>query len=607
MRILIVTPTFNSEKYICECLKSVLDQSLDFSQITHVVKDGGSSDNTIGVIRSFLTRYIEIISAKKINFVVERSADSGMYDAINQGVAIGDGSQHGANFDYDLVFWLNSDDKLANDFVLNISNQPDEVRNKWFIGRALDINETGEVITDTPHSKIDLERLSSGDFNFRGGAWLRAESVAIGYDLFKKAGGLNPILKLAGDYELFVKLSRLVPPTWVDFRVKEFRLHSNQLSNDLIKYEYERFSAYRKFNENQIQHSEFKGPKPKVVFYPDYTSGNPYQQMMYQSIEAVGFQTFEKLDAYLSLELNFKKFDILHIQWLNDIMRRPHEEVVLIVEKLKTHIKNLISAGKKVIFTVHNIGSHESTNIDLEKDLTLFLFQVCAKVHVHHSIVSSQMLAFYGTLPWGSLVIAEHGPYSSTSGAQNINNLLLNFGLDVRDSYIVVPGQIRKYKDMEIIKLFINEISKKNNDLPIVMAGQFHPELSEKDKSFFYKRNVRISPIRLNDEQYNLLVQNSLFVFLSYKDISTSGSLFHAVSNDALVLAPALGTIPAYIDDGITGCLYDNKSVESLFEAIDKVFFIIKNHDRNFIINNIRKVSYGLSWSALQIKLFCFK
>jgi len=104
MRILIVTPTFNSEKYICECLKSVLDQSLDVSQITHVVKDGGSSDNTIGVIRSFLTRYIEIISTKKINFIVERSADSGMYDAINQGVAIGDGSQHGANSDYDLIF-----------------------------------------------------------------------------------------------------------------------------------------------------------------------------------------------------------------------------------------------------------------------------------------------------------------------------------------------------------------------------------------------------------------------------------------------------------------------------------------------------------------------
>lgn len=606
MRILIVTPTFNSEKYICECLKSVLDQPLDVCHITHVVKDGGSSDNTIGVIRSFLTRYIEVISKKKINFVVERSAGSGMYDAINQGVAIGDGFHHEANSDYDLVFWLNSDDRLANDFVLNISKQPDEVRNKWFVGRALDINENGEVITDTPHSKIELEKLSSGDFNFRGGSWLRAESVAIGYYLFKKAGGLNASLKLAGDYELFVKLSRLVPPTWVDFKVKEFRLHSNQLSNDLIKYEYERFSAYRKFNENQIRPSEFKGQKPRVSFYPDYTSGNPYQQMMYESFEAVGFQTFEKLDVYLSLESNFEKFDIFHIQWLNDIMRRPHEEAVLIVEKLKIHIKKLISAGKKVIFTVHNIGSHESTNIDLEKDLTLFLFQVCARVHVHHSIVSSQILTFYGTLPWGRLVIAEHGPYAATVSENNLNNVLLQFGLVKGDRFIVIPGQIRKYKNMEIIKFFINEICQKFSDISIVLAGQFHPELSERDKRFFKGRNIRHSSVRLSDDQYNLLVKNALFVFLSYKDISTSGSMFHAISNDALVLAPALGTIPAYIDEGVTGCLYVNDSIDSLYQGINNLFCMIDKFGDEYFKNNINKAKSRLSWTSLQNKLFHF-
>lgn len=601
MKILIVTATYNSEKFICECLSSVLNQILGVCQITHVIKDGGSSDNTIGAIRSFLTRNIEIISTKKLNFIVERSNDAGMYDAINEGIRQGEAFQQGI---YDLVLWLNSDDRLANDFVLNISKYSDEARGNWYIGRALDINENGEVVTDTPHPKVELEKLSSGDFNFRGGSWIRAESVAIGYDLFKKVGGLNPILKLAGDYELFVKLSRTVPPTWVDFRVKEFRLHSKQLSNDLIKYEYERFSAYRTFNENQTQSSEFKGSKPRVAFYPDYTSGNPYQRMMYQSMETAGFQTFEKLDSYLSLNSNFENFDLFHIHWLNDVMRRPREEVISIVEKFKTHIKNLISAEKKVLFTVHNIASHESINIDLEKDLILFLFQVCARVHVHHSIVSSQILQSYGTLPWGRIVIAEHGPYSSKADQKCLNNLLLQFGLVRGDRYVVVPGQIRRYKNMDILKFFIERITDIYKDVSIILAGQFHPELSDKDKEYFKKRNVRFLADRLNDEQYNLLIKNALFVFLSYKEISTSGAMFHAISNKSLVLAPRLGTIPAYIDDGVTGYLYSNESIDSLYRGIDVLYSIATGNERSLIDKKFEQACYRLSWHYLQNKLF---
>ena len=601
MKILIVTPTFNSEKFIVECLKSVLDQPIDLNQITHVIKDGGSTDNTIGVLRAFLSRNIKIIASKNINFIVERSSDIGMYDAINQGVEFGVASK---NENFDLVFWLNSDDRLAKDFVLNISKYSDIARSNWFIGRALDINELGEVVTDTEHSKIKLENLSNGDFNYRGGSWLRAESVAIGYELFKQVNGLNPNLKLAGDYELFVKISRIAAPTWVDFRVKEFRLHSNQLSNDLIKYEYERFSAFRKFNENIVEKLEATTCKTRVIFYPDYSTGNPYQKMMYQSMHSIGFQTFEKLDSYLISKENFDKFDVFHIQWLNDIIRRPHDEVVLIIEKLKSHIKGLISAGKKVLFTIHNIGSHESTNVDLEKDLTLFLFQISAKVHVHHSIVASQMLQFYGTLPWGRIVIAEHGPYSAKVDENNLNNLLLQFGLSSGDRYVVVPGQIRKYKNMDVIKLFIERITNNYNDVNIILAGQFHPELNEKEKNFFKRRNVRFSPVRLNDEQYNQLIQNSLFVFLSYKDISTSGSMFHAISNKALVLAPVLGTIPAYIDNGITGFLYKNESIESLYKGIEKLYVMAIGADKSLINNKFKQACDRLSWSSLQNKLF---
>jgi glycosyltransferase involved in cell wall biosynthesis len=47
-------------------------------------------------------------------------------------------------------------------------------------------------------------------------------------------------------------------------------------------------------------------------------------------------------------------------------------------------------------------------------------------------------------------------------------------------------------------------------------------------------------------------------VLLSYRDILTSGSLFQAFSFGAPVIAPSLGSIPAYVVDGWNGFLYES-------------------------------------------------
>ena len=50
MKVAVVIPTFNSEKYISETLKSVIDQ--DCVDFEIVVVDGGSVDNTEKVVES---------------------------------------------------------------------------------------------------------------------------------------------------------------------------------------------------------------------------------------------------------------------------------------------------------------------------------------------------------------------------------------------------------------------------------------------------------------------------------------------------------------------------------------------------------------------------
>lgn len=88
----IITATFNSEKYLEECLLSLYNQ--DYSNYEHIVVDGGSTDRTIEIIKKY---------EHKISYWCSKP-DSGIYDAFNKGMQLAKGKYLG---------FLNSDDKYT--------------------------------------------------------------------------------------------------------------------------------------------------------------------------------------------------------------------------------------------------------------------------------------------------------------------------------------------------------------------------------------------------------------------------------------------------------------------------------------------------------------
>src|SRR3954466_15786779 len=90
-RLCIVTPSYNTGRYIGPAVRSVLAQ--DYPHVDYVVMDGGSTDDTVDVLKSF---------GPRLRWVSER--DRGQSDAINRGFAQTRG---------DVLGWLNSDDTYA--------------------------------------------------------------------------------------------------------------------------------------------------------------------------------------------------------------------------------------------------------------------------------------------------------------------------------------------------------------------------------------------------------------------------------------------------------------------------------------------------------------
>src|SRR5262245_34693324 len=90
-RIALVTPVFNSGKYIEQTIRSVLAQG--YPNLDYFIIDGGSTDGTLDIIRKYERQISGWIS----------EPDNGMYDAINKGFARTSG---------EIMGWISATDML---------------------------------------------------------------------------------------------------------------------------------------------------------------------------------------------------------------------------------------------------------------------------------------------------------------------------------------------------------------------------------------------------------------------------------------------------------------------------------------------------------------
>ena len=198
MRISVVTPSYNQARFIEETIRSVLSQ--DYPQIEYLVVDGGSTDNTVEIVRKYESRLAWWVSEQ----------DLGQTDAINKGFARATG---------EVLAWINSDDTYEpgaiSAVVKYFQNHP---RVGMIYGDCNYINERGDVIG----------RFDSAQTNYRllrqGYTHIPQQTMFFRADLWKQVGPLDPSFYFAMDYDLWTRISarseiKYVPQTWANFRL----------------------------------------------------------------------------------------------------------------------------------------------------------------------------------------------------------------------------------------------------------------------------------------------------------------------------------------------------------------------------------------------------
>jgi glycosyltransferase involved in cell wall biosynthesis len=180
MKVSIVTPSYNQGQFIERTLLSVANQT--GVEIEHVVFDGGSTDNTVEILKRFSPPVVWV--SKK---------DKGQTDAVNQGIRVTDG---------EIIGWLNSDDVYYPGIIARVVdyfNAHPEIDVVY--GMADHIDQEDHAFESYPSEPWDLERLKDTCFICQPAVFFRRRIV-------QAHGILDESLNYCMDYEYWLRLGK---------------------------------------------------------------------------------------------------------------------------------------------------------------------------------------------------------------------------------------------------------------------------------------------------------------------------------------------------------------------------------------------------------------
>lgn len=182
-KISIVTPSFNQGKYLEKTILSVLEQ--DYPNIEYIIIDGGSTDNSVEIIRKYEKQLTYWVSEK----------DRGQSHAINKGFERATGEIFG---------WLNSDDWFHPGALQAVAEAFAANPDAGAVVGAGDMlyEETGNVLLVEPFPVTVESLYGSVD------RYISQPSCFFSHNAWRDCGPLDEDLHLAMDLDLWLRIAK---------------------------------------------------------------------------------------------------------------------------------------------------------------------------------------------------------------------------------------------------------------------------------------------------------------------------------------------------------------------------------------------------------------
>ncbi len=558
-RVSIILPTFNRAGVIVEAIKSV--QAQNHSNWELLIVDDGSTDSTADVVRSF-------VADPRIKYLPD--GRRGVSSARNRGLLASTGA---------VIAYIDSDNTWAPNFLRTM------------------ITFLASQNLDAAYSAIEAYGDSEADSFYRGdifvwSACLKSNYIDLNCFVHKRSlcfDGNKPVelfdteLARLVDWDLILRATadRLV--SYAPF--VGVRYYDGNLLNRITKSEYvngelpafvdriKQKHSFRRENVDSIDtgagiamsNSRFEAANPtcryKVRFFPDYRISNPYQSLLYKNFADYDVAA-GTIDESLKLITSSREPNvrvIFHLHWLTPIFApaKDPSEAEHFVDLFLARARLFVALGGRILWTVHNVVSHEPKYLEQEVRLSRGVVELAEKIHVHH-VAAANFTKPYYELPADKLLVAEHGNYVGTIPiTMSREEARAKLGVPPAVKVFLFLGQIREYKGVDDLLEAYSKVAS-DSRVGLIIAGKVlgvnQSILKEKISKL---PNAIFRPGFVPDDEMQIYLLAADVMVLPYKNVLTSGSVLLAMSYALPVICPRSGLLQHLVVNEENGFSYE--------------------------------------------------
>lgn len=193
-KVSLILTTYNSEELLPTTLASVENQ--DYENIEVVIKDGGSTDRSLEIIDEFEKKHNHLgNSSDNISVITASASDTGIYDAMNQGIKLSTG---------DIIVCFNDTFLTKNAISKYVSALEAE---------CIDGSKYDAVHSDLVYSEgervIRTWHMGPGDTRDLNRGWMPGHpTLFLRREVYEKYGYYKTDYRIAADYEYMVRILR---------------------------------------------------------------------------------------------------------------------------------------------------------------------------------------------------------------------------------------------------------------------------------------------------------------------------------------------------------------------------------------------------------------
>lgn len=302
----------------------------------------------------------------------------------------------------------------------------------------------------------------------------------------------------------------------------------------------------------------------RTLFVPNYSQGNPYLKLLSDSLTAEGWDV-----SMGGIQKAFnKKFDVVHIHWPHAIFISKNIILTLLKSVLSiTGLLFLKLSGTRIIWTTHNIISHERRFEVVERCFTCILAKICDGFISHSQYVKEQIVKLFNISP-EKVAVIPHGNYihwyenkTDRSAARR------SLHYDDDDIVFALIGVIRFYKGIPALLASFQNLL--DNRAKLLIAGRpFDNNIETELRALCLKDNrVNVYLEYIPDNMMQMYMNAVDAIVLPYSDITTSGALLLAMSFGKAIIAPELPFMIEMVDE--QGAILYNSNNYGLLKALE--------------------------------------